>query len=89
MNPTSTWRLHVRYFASLREALGAEETVELAAGATLATLRERLMQRDADHARWLSRERAVRCAVDQVMADETALLRDGAEVAFFPPVTGG
>lgn len=89
MNAPATWRLRVRYFASLREVLGAEETIELAAGATLGTLRDRLMQLDADHARWLSRQRAVRCAVDQVMADESAPLRDGAEVAFFPPVTGG
>jgi sulfur-carrier protein len=28
-------------------------------------------------------------ALDQVMAEDSALLRDGCEVAFFPPVTGG
>ena len=33
--------------------------------------------------------RAVRMALNQVLSDETALLTDGAEVAFFPPVTGG
>jgi len=89
MNAPAIWRLRVRYFASLREVLGAEETVELPVGTTLGTLRDRLMLLDADHAQWLSRQRAVRCAVDQVMADESAPLRDGAEVAFFPPVTGG
>jgi molybdopterin synthase sulfur carrier subunit len=31
----------------------------------------------------------VRCAVDQVMADDDTSLADGAELAFFPPVTGG
>jgi molybdopterin synthase sulfur carrier subunit len=31
----------------------------------------------------------VRCAQDQRMCDEATLLVDGAEVAFFPPVTGG
>jgi len=31
----------------------------------------------------------VRVAIDQVLADESTPLRDGAEVAFFPPVTGG
>jgi molybdopterin synthase sulfur carrier subunit len=31
----------------------------------------------------------VRCALDRVMVDENAALREGAEVAFFPPVTGG
>ena len=28
-------------------------------------------------------------ALNQVMSDETAVLNDGCEVAFFPPVTGG
>jgi len=31
----------------------------------------------------------VRAAIDQVMSDESQPLPDGAEVAFFPPVTGG
>jgi molybdopterin converting factor small subunit len=35
------------------------------------------------------RGRAVRMAVDQVMGADAAALRDGGEVAFFPPVTGG
>ena len=33
--------------------------------------------------------RSVRMALDQEMSDEAAALRDGCEVAFFPPVTGG
>lgn len=84
-----TCRVQVRYFASIREALGAGETVELPAGATLGTLRDLLIARDAAHARALSRDRALRAALDQAMSDESAVLRDGAEVAFFPPVTGG
>ncbi|MBI5721548.1 MAG: MoaD/ThiS family protein [Burkholderiales bacterium] len=82
-------KVQVRYFASLREALGAAETVELAAGATLAALREALIARGGRHAEVLARGRAVRCSLDQRMADEAAALREGAEVAFFPPVTGG
>ena len=82
-------RVHVRYFASLREALGAAETVELGAGATLGALRDALLVRGGPHAHHLARGRAVRCALDQAMVEETALLHDGAEVAFFPPVTGG
>jgi molybdopterin synthase sulfur carrier subunit len=84
-----TIKVHVRYFASLREALGADETVELPAGATLGALRDALLARGGRHAEVLARGRAVRCALDQVMSDESALLADGAEVAFFPPVTGG
>jgi molybdopterin synthase sulfur carrier subunit len=82
-------KISVRYFASLREALGSSEAVELPAGASVGTLRDALLQRGGRHAELLARQRAVRCAVDQVMADEGVPLHDGAEVAFFPPVTGG
>jgi sulfur-carrier protein len=37
----------------------------------------------------LARGRAVRMALDQDMSDESAALREGCEIAFFPPVTGG
>jgi len=79
----------VRYFASLREALGASEVVELAAGSTLAQLRDALVERGGRHAEVLTRGRALRCALNQVMADEATPVPAGAEVAFFPPVTGG
>jgi molybdopterin synthase sulfur carrier subunit len=79
----------VRYFASLREALGASETIEVESGLTLGGLRDRLIARDAAHAAVLARGKAVRCALNQAMCGEDAALADGAEVAFFPPVTGG
>ncbi len=82
-------KVQVRYFAALREALGASEAVELADGATLGALRTHLLQRGGRHAELLARGRAVRCALNQVMSDEHAVLAEGAEVAFFPPVTGG
>ncbi len=82
-------KVRVRYFASLREALGASETVELPAGSTLGTLRDTLVARGGRHAEVLARGRAVRAALDQVMSDESVPLHDGAEAAFFPPVTGG
>lgn len=82
-------QVRVRYFASLREALGPAETVDLPAGSTLAQLRDALIARGGAHAQVLARGRALRCALDQVMADEANPVRDGAEVAFFPPVTGG
>ena len=82
-------KVQVRYFASLREAVGAAETVDLPAGSTVGTLRDALLARGGRHAEVLARGRAVRCALDQAMSDESALLRDGSEVAFFPPVTGG
>jgi len=82
-------KVNVRYFASLREALGEGETVELEEGADLAVLRRRLAARGGRHGEALAPGRAVRGAVDRVMAAPDAPLRDGAEVAFFPPVTGG
>jgi len=82
-------KLQVRYFASLREALGPGETVEAAPGPTLAALRDALIARGGAHADALGRSRALRAALNQVMAEESAVVGEGAEVAFFPPVTGG
>lgn len=82
-------QVHVRYFAAIREALGTGgETVHTRA-ATLGALRAELVARGEPHASALAPGRAVRMALDQVLADPQAPLRDGAEVAFFPPVTGG
>ena len=82
-------RVNVRYFASIREAIGAGgETLDTAA-TTVGELRDALVARGGAHAAALARGRAVRAALDQVMSDDAAVLREGAEVAFFPPVTGG
>jgi sulfur-carrier protein len=82
-------KVTVRYFASIREALGPGEELAVAEGDTVGALREQLIARGAAHAAALARGRALRCALDQALCDESALLHDGAEVAFFPPVTGG
>jgi molybdopterin synthase sulfur carrier subunit len=81
--------VRVRYFASIREAIGqGSETVQSRAE-TLAVLRDELIARGEPYASALARGKAVRIALDQDMSDETAALREGCEVAFFPPVTGG
>jgi molybdopterin synthase sulfur carrier subunit len=82
-------KVRVRYFASIRETLGPGETVDAAAGSTVAALRDALIARGGAHGAALARERALRSALDQVLCDESAALSDGAELAFFPPVTGG
>jgi molybdopterin synthase sulfur carrier subunit len=82
-------KVNIRYFASIREALdGGAETVDTSA-VTLADLRDELIGRGGAYAESLARGRAVRLALNQVMADESAALTEGAEVGFFPPVTGG
>lgn len=79
------------YFAGLREALGtAREQVELPADVTtLLQLRQWLIARGGAWADQLSPGRATRAALDQTLIVDDASLHDGAEVAFFPPVTGG
>ncbi len=80
--------VRILYFASVREALGPGEALSTCA-ATLGALRDELIARGGAHAQALGRERPLRMALDQVMCDEATVLRPGAEVAFFPPVTGG
>ena len=82
-------QIKVRYFASVREALGEAEVIDVPADTTVGLLRQALCARGAGHERALGAVRAVRCAVNLRMADESMALPDGADVAFFPPVTGG
>lgn len=82
-------KITVKYFASIREAVGqGSEQVDTTA-ASLQALRDELIARGGDYADSLARGKTVRVALNQVMSDEAALLADGSEVAFFPPVTGG
>jgi molybdopterin synthase sulfur carrier subunit len=82
-------KIQLRFFASIREAVGqGSETLDTNA-ATLGALRDALIARGGARAESLARGKAVRMALNQVMSDESAALTDGAEVGFFPPVTGG
>ena len=84
-------RLRVLYFAALRERIGrAEEAVNAPDSvANVAQLRSWLTQRGEPWHGAFAETRRVRAAVDQAMVDDGHTLHDGAEVAFFPPVTGG
>lgn len=82
-------RVKVRYFAAVREQLGEGQDLELPEGSTVGQVRQRLSQISAAHAQALEYTRNVKAALNQVMCDEHAEVGDGAEVAFFPPVTGG
>jgi molybdopterin synthase sulfur carrier subunit len=82
-------KITIRYFASIREAVGhASEALDTSA-TTLEQLRDALLARPGAAGEALARGRAVRMALNQVMSDESAALVEGCEVAFFPPVTGG
>ncbi|QWD74669.1 molybdopterin converting factor subunit 1 [Polynucleobacter sp. TSB-Sco08W16] len=84
-------KLELRFFASLREALGiSQESVETPDSVkTIAELRIHLVNRGGAWALALAEGKALRCALNQHMVDPNTPLQDGAEVAFFPPVTGG
>ena len=80
-------RVIVKLFGAGREAVGEKElSVQLAAGARVADLRRLLAEDHPVFERFGSRLAA---AVNQETAVESALLRDGDEVAFLPPVSGG
>lgn len=79
----------VRYFASIREAMGTgSETLDTSV-TTVGALREALMTRSEAAAAALAHGKAVRMALNQDMCQGDAPLKPGDEVAFFPPVTGG
>lgn len=82
--------IKVLYFSTLRESFGvAHEDIDLPSGISdVATLRAYLAKRGKQ---WelLAHAANLRTAVNQEMADESNLVADGDEIAFFPPVTGG
>ncbi len=79
------------YFARLRETFGkASEMIALPADvATLEGVRATLAARGGAWAHELAAGRAFRAAVNQDIAGADTHVKDGDEVAFFPPVTGG
>ena len=84
-----TRSIQLRYFASIRESLGTGSESLQTTATTVGELRDELIARGGSYAEALARGRAVRVSLNQTMSDESAALPDGAEVAFFPPVTGG
>jgi len=80
----------VLYFGELRESVQtAQESTELAAGATVTDLIEQLKNRGDPWQSALSSPDPLRVAVNQDMASLGTVLSEAAEVALFRPVTGG
>ena len=86
---STTITVRLRFFASLREALGAGGPLELPEGSRVADARDALIARGAPYESSLARHKALRAALNQTMCEESAPLAEGDELAFFPPVTGG
>jgi molybdopterin synthase sulfur carrier subunit len=78
------------YLARLREALGcAGESFAVPGEATVRGLLDALRARGGAFAVELAPGRPVRVAVNHALAAPTSAVREGDEVALFPPVTGG
>ena len=56
---------------------------------TIAQLRVYLADRGGVWAEVLAEGKVLRCALNHQMVDANTPLQEGAEIAFFPPVTGG
>ena len=81
--------LRILYFARLRERFGAAEESIAFDGVSVADLIATLQARGGVWAEELAAGRAFRVAVNQDIVALDAAIPDGAEVAIFPPVTGG
>ena len=82
-------KIHLRYFASIREALGLAAEERDSRATDVAGLLAELRARGGAYAEALAEDRPVRVAVNQIMARADTPLAEGAEVGLFPPVTGG
>lgn len=85
-------KINVKYFASIREAIGEGSEVLQTSATTLGQLRNELAARGGAYAECLDaafKGKTLRMALNQDMSGEDTVLLEGCEVAFFPPVTGG
>jgi molybdopterin synthase sulfur carrier subunit len=81
--------LRILYFARLRERFGLAGESLVFEGNTAADLVAQLEARGGVWAEELGAGRSFRVAVNQDIVALDAALSDNAEVAIFPPVTGG
>jgi sulfur-carrier protein len=84
-------KVKVRFFASLKEQFGRDslEVNSAFTPPTVAGLRAYLCVQYPEFAKAVSEVGRLRAAVNQDMADDDTPVTELAEVAFFPPVTGG
>ena len=81
--------IQLRFFASLRETLGATGRQHQPLAAPVGQAPDPQIAQGAPFDAALARGRALRAALNQTLCEESAVLKDGDELAFFPPVTGG
>ena len=79
------------YFAWVRERIGkAGETVDVPASCrTVADVMTWLAGRGPEYAHAFERADVIRAAIDKTHVKPDTPIAEAAEIAFFPPVTGG
>jgi molybdopterin synthase sulfur carrier subunit len=81
--------IKVLFFAKLSEQLGCRELqVDATAVENTDQLFQYLIEQKAEWSSILTSQLCLK-AVNQAMVNNNVLLKDGDEVAYFPPVTGG
>lgn len=83
--------IKVLYFARLKESLNySTEDMDLPAEVkNVAQLKMHLAKRGEAWANLFNGKQSIRAAINHALVDNDAAIKDGDEVAFFPPVTGG
>jgi len=80
-------KLRVRYFASIREFTGLkEEQLDVPEGSTAEALKHRVQ---GLHDALKAQEENILVAVNGSFVEPKQVLKQGDEVALFPPVSGG
>jgi len=78
--------MNILFFASLKENLNTDsEKITIDADTTVASIKSQLIERHGE--KYFPKN--ILCAVNHEMADDSTLVTEDDEVAFFPPVTGG
>ena len=83
--------IKVLYFARLKESLNySTEDIDLPVDvSTVVELMAHLAKRGDTWASLFVGKQVVRAAINHEVVPHTTVIKDGDEVAFFPPVTGG
>ncbi len=82
--------IKIKYFARLSESLGVKsEELEYAGINTAEDIIDLLITRGEVWADAFTGDNKILVAVNQELCDRNIVVKDGDEVALFPPVTGG
>jgi molybdopterin synthase sulfur carrier subunit len=81
----------VLYFARLKESLNySTEEIDLPADVnSIAALKLHLAKRGEAWANLFNGQQTIRAAINHALVENDDVIKNGDEVAFFPPVTGG